>query len=153
DPPLGARTDALGSHSCSFSPTGHYFIDSWSDHTTPTRAALYSNTGELVRTLDTNPVYSIEEYKRGEYEQIQIPMPDGFKLDASILKPPDFDQNRKYPVWLMTYAGPHSPTLSDSWGGGRVNDEAMAQMGIVVFRVDPRSASGHGAVSAWSAYK
>jgi dienelactone hydrolase len=155
EPPIGARADASGSHSVSFSPSGKYYIDTWSDSQTPTRVALYDSTGALVRTLDTNPVYQLEEYTRGTLEHVQIPMPDGFQLDATILKPPGFSEGNKYPVWLMTYAGPHAPTVSDTWGGGRTYDEMLANtgIGIVVFRVDPRSASGHGAVAAWSAYK
>ena len=50
----------------------------------------------------------------------------------------------------MTYAGPHAPTVSDSWDGGRMWDQALAHEGFVVFRMDPRSASGKGAVSAWT---
>jgi dipeptidyl-peptidase-4 len=103
--------------------------------------------------LDTNPVYSIEEYRRGEYYLVHIPMSDGFILEGSVLSPPRIDPAKKYPVWLMTYAGPHAPTVSDTWGGGRTYDEMLAQMGIIVFRVDPRSASGKGAQSAWTAYK
>ncbi len=146
-----------GSHGVTLAPTGKSFIDSWSDHAMPARVALYgtemSASGpSLLRTLDTNPVYAVEEYKRGEFELVHIPMPDGFVLEASVLKPPDFDDSKKYPVWLMTYAGPHAPTVSDTWGGGRTYDEMLAQMGIVVFRVDPRSASGKGAKSAWAAY-
>jgi dipeptidyl aminopeptidase/acylaminoacyl peptidase len=53
----------------------------------------------------------------------------------------------------MTYGGPHAPTISDTWGGGRLADEAKAHMGYVVFRCDPRSASGKGACSTWSAYR
>lgn len=153
EPPLGASAEALGGHSISFSPNARWYIDTWSDHDTPPRVALFDASGSLIRTLDTNPVYSIEEYTRGDYQLVQIPMEDGFLLEASVLRPPGFDPSKKYPVWLMTYAGPHAPTVSDSWGGGRTYDEMLAQMGIVVFRVDPRSASGKGAVSAWSAYK
>ena len=53
----------------------------------------------------------------------------------------------------MTYGGPHAPTVSDSWAGGRMWDQALASEGFIVFRMDPRTASGKGAVSAWTAYK
>jgi dipeptidyl aminopeptidase/acylaminoacyl peptidase len=153
EPPLGARADSPGTHSASVSPTGAFFIDSWSDLRTPTRVGLFDREGNLVRMLDTNPAYGVEEYERGTLERHTIQLPDGFQLEATVLKPPGFSESNKYPVWLMTYAGPHAPTVSDSWGGGRAYDEMLAEMGIVVFRVDPRSASGKGAVSAWSAYK
>jgi dipeptidyl-peptidase-4 len=74
-------------------------------------------------------------------------------VEASLLKPPDFDGSKKYPVWFMTYGGPHSPTVSDSWQNGRAQDQMLAQMGMLVFRCDPRTASGKGACSAWPAYR
>ena len=43
--------------------------------------------------------------------------------------------------------------FATSWGGGRILDNALATSGIIVFRVDPRSASGKGAQSAWACYK
>lgn len=145
--------DRGGGHSISFAPSGAYYIDTWSDHRNPTQVGLFAADGSLVRALDTNPVYAMEEYRRGQFGLFTIPARDGFELEASVLLPPDFDPAKKYPVWLMTYAGPHAPTVFDSWSGGRVNDEAMASMGLIVFRVDPRSASGKGAKSAWTAYK
>jgi dipeptidyl aminopeptidase/acylaminoacyl peptidase len=53
----------------------------------------------------------------------------------------------------MTYAGPHTPTIRDTFGGGNVADQAKAKEGYVVFRCDPRSASPRGAVSTWTAYR
>src|SRR5262249_26145264 len=129
------------------------FIDSWSDHQTPTKVRLYRADATPARTLDTNPVYILEEYRRGPYELVQIKTSDGFVLEGSLLKPPVIDPQRKYPVWFMTYGGPHAPTIHDSWGGGRVRDEMLAQMGFLVFRCDPRSASGKGACSTWTAYR
>jgi dipeptidyl-peptidase-4 len=85
--------------------------------------------------------------------RLHIPAPDGFLLEAELILPPDLDSARKYPVWFMTYGGPHTPTVSDSWFGGRMWDHALAREGFVVFHMDPRSASGKGAVSAWRAYK
>jgi len=146
-------TKSPGSHSVSVSPKGNYYIDTWSSHTTPTRVALFKSDGSPVRTLDSNPVYNIEEYQLGDYDLFQIEMSDGFKIEASMVKPPDFDPNKKYPVWFMTYAGPHAPTVRDTFSRGRTYEQMIAQMGIIVFRCDPRSASGKGAVSAWSAYR
>ncbi len=146
-------TKSSGNHRVTISPTGGYYIDTWSNTATPTRVALYATDGTRIRTLDTNPVYEREEYRFGPYEQFQIEMSDGFALEASLLKPPDFDSSRKYPVWFMTYGGPHAPTISDAWRGGRARDHMLAQMGMFVFRCDPRSASGKGACSAWSAYR
>ncbi|MBN2593200.1 MAG: S9 family peptidase, partial [Sedimentisphaerales bacterium] len=146
-------TTAPASHRIDISPNGKYFIDTWSNDSTPTKVTLYGIDSEKIRTLDTNPVYERQEYQFGTYEQFQIEMQDGFLLEASLIKPPDFKLNKKYPVWFMTYGGPGSPTIRNSWIGGRARDHMLAQMGMLVFRCDPRSASGKGACSAWTAYK
>src|SRR5262249_9800793 len=137
-----------------FSPKGKFFVDTWSDHATPARTRLFRNDGTLARTLDTNPNYEREEYRQSAYEFVKIKAPDGCELEGMLLKPPDFNPAKRYPVWFMNYGGPQTPMVRDSWVGpwwGR--DQLAAQMGFVVFRADPRSASGKGAVSAWTAYK
>jgi dipeptidyl-peptidase 4 len=146
-------TDSAGHHSVSVSPGGKYFIDTWSNAHTPTQVALHSTDGARIRTLDTNPVYVREEYRFGTYEQFQIEMSDGFLVEAGLVKPPDFDSGRRYPVWFTTYGGPRAPSISDAWRGGRAWDHMLAQMGALVFRCDPRPASGKGARSAWTAYR
>jgi dipeptidyl-peptidase-4 len=146
-------TKATASHRVNISPDGKYFIDTWSNDSTPTKVALFGVDGKKIRMLDTNPVYERQEYQFGAYEQFQIEISDGFLLEASLIKPPDFKLYKKYPVWFMTYGGPHSPTIHNSWSGGRAADQMLAQMGMLVFRCDPRSASGKGACSAWTAYK
>jgi dipeptidyl aminopeptidase/acylaminoacyl peptidase len=150
---LERLTDSPGDHRCLVSPKCNLFIDSHSDHTGPTQVHLRTADGTLVRTLDTNPVYTLEEYRRGHYELVKIPADGGVTLEGSLLLPPDFDPSRKYPVWFTTYGGPHAPTISDTWGGGRIRDELLAQMGFVIFRADPHSASGQGECSTWTAYR
>ena len=123
--------------------------------------------------LDSNPFPERDDYLWCERELVRIPAgggvgedgvgedgvgedgvgEDGVVLEGSLLKPPDFDPARRYPVWFMTYGGPHAPTIRDSWSGGQVWDQVIAESGIIVFRADPRCASGKGAVSAWSCYK
>ncbi len=146
-------TGSPGSHRAELSPNGKYFIETWSDAETPTRVALRAADGTHLRMLDTNPVYERQEYRFGAYEQFQIETSDGFALEASLLKPPNFESDRTYPVWFTTYGGPHAPTIRDNWSGGRAWDQMLAQMGVLVFHCDPRSASGKGACSAWLAYR
>jgi dipeptidyl aminopeptidase/acylaminoacyl peptidase len=146
-------TESPGQHHVSVSPRGKCFIDTWSSASTPTKVALRAADGTLIRMLDTNPVYERQEYRFGACEQFQIPMSDGFLIEAGLVKPADFDDSRKYPVWFTTYGGPHMPSISDSWQGGRTWDHMLAGMGAIVFRCDPRSASGKGACSAWTVYK
>lgn len=142
-----------GTHSVSFSPDGELFIQTCSSLTEPTRVTLRAEDGSLVRTLDTNPVYVREEYRWGKVQPVEIPLADGFTLWGTLTYPVDFDPAKKYPVWVKTYAGPHMPSITDNWASGRADDHVLASLGIVVFRVDPRSASGQGRQSAWAAYR
>ena len=146
-------TRGAGNHQVSMAPLGPLYIDRWTDHNTPTQVYLGSVSNSRLRTLDTNPVYEREEYKFGKFESVTVPMSDGFKLSGTLVYPPDFDPKKKYPIWLFTYAGPHMPSVREGFGGGRLLDQSLASSGIVVFRVDPRSASGQSAASAWTAYK
>ncbi len=153
-------TTAPGSHRAELNPSATMFIDSWSSRQAPAQVALRravadagGPAGSIIRVLDTNPVHALEEYRFGERAQFQVAMKDGFLIEAAWTKPPNFDPARKYPVWFMTYAGPQAPTISDSWGDGGVYDQVLASAGFVVFRADPRAASGKGAVSAWPSYR
>jgi dipeptidyl aminopeptidase/acylaminoacyl peptidase len=146
-------TRAAGNHRVELAPGGKYFIDTWSDPETPPQVRLYHPDGKAARTIDTNPVHRREEYRHGKHEFVQIKTPDGFVLDGTLLKPANFDAKKRYPVWFMTYGGPHFPTVRNAWTGQRARDEALAHMGFLVFRCDPRSASGKGAVSTWTAYR
>jgi len=151
--PIERLTQGGGSHDVTMSPDGGLFLSSWSDIQTPARLRLHGADGHLIRTIDSNPSHELKQLRFGPRQRLQISTKDGFPLEAELILPPDLDPSRKYPVWFMTYAGPHFPTVADSWMGGRMWDQALAQEGFVVFRMDPRSASGKGAISAWSAYK
>jgi dipeptidyl-peptidase-4 len=138
----------------SYSPGGRYYVESFSDHRTPTQVGLFFADGRMVRKIDTNPVHVAERFQTGPFEYVKIPTKDGtFTLEGAIVRPDNFDANKKYPVWIQTYGGPHSPSVRDGWAAGQVGDRMLAQQGFVVFLIDPRSASGKGAVSAWTAYK
>jgi len=152
-PKITKLTTARGSHRTTVSPKGTYFTDSWSNEVSPTQVGIYRTTdNSLIRTLDTNPVRDLNKFIMGKYERVQIPMPDGFILEGSILKPANFDESRRYPVWFMTYGGPQAPTVGDAWSR-RASDEYLCNAGFIIFRADPRSASGKGAVAAWTVYK
>jgi dipeptidyl aminopeptidase/acylaminoacyl peptidase len=146
-------TEHPGSHNVAASPDGRLFISSWSDPRTPPQIRLYDSDGALVRTVDSNPSHELKRLRFGPRERFQIPARDGFPLEAEIILPPDLTPGKKYPVWFTTYGGPHAPTVSDAWNGGRMWDHALAHEGFVVFHMDPRPASGKGAASAWTAYK
>jgi dipeptidyl aminopeptidase/acylaminoacyl peptidase len=150
---LERLTEGEGDHRVILSPKANLFVDITSSHRSPPTVALYATDGKRQRTLNSNPVYALEEYDLGKLELVQIRTPDGFVLEGSLIKPPDFDPSRRYPVWFSTYGGPHAPVVHDNWADGRLNDHGLATLGFLVFHADPRSASGKGACSTWTAYR
>lgn len=143
-----------GSHSASFSPTFEQYLDTWSNLWTPPQVRLYRSNGELVRLIDGNPVPALEEFDLSPPELVQVETPDGFVMEAMLIRPPDFDPSKRYPVFQHTYAGPHAPQVRNSWAGKRgMFWQLLAQNGIVVWVCDNRTASGKGAVSTWPVYE
>lgn len=147
-------SEAEGNHSASFNPTATLYIDKWSDINTPTQVRLHSSDGAQVRVVEENKVAALAEYKLGKAELMRVKTRDGFELEAMMIRPPDFDPSKKYPVMQYTYSGPHAPQVKNSWGGSTYMwHQLLAQKGYIVWYLDNRTASGKGAESAWASYK
>ena len=143
-----------GSHSARFSPNFAYYIGSWSDVNTPTEVRLHRNTGAEVRVISENKVAALSQYKLSKPEFLQVTTRDGFVMEAMMIKPPDFDPSRRYPVYQFTYGGPHSQQVRNSWRGtDGMYHQLLAQKGIIVWICDNRTASGKGAESTWQVYR
>jgi dipeptidyl-peptidase-4 len=103
-----------------------------------------------VRLIDEGKVSTLAEYRLSKPEFVQVKTRDGFVMEAMLIKPPDFDPSRKYPVLQSLYAGPHAQTVRNAWGGnGNLYLQLLAQKGILVWECDNRTASGKGAESTW----
>ena len=147
-------TIAEGSHRASVSATASFFVDSWSDVNTPTQMRLYDGEGKLVRVIAENKVDALGQYKLGAAEFLKVKTRDGFEMEAMMIKPPDFDARKKYPVLEFTYSGPHAPSVRNGWGGtAYMWHQLMAQRGYIIWICDNRTASGKGAESEWPVYK
>lgn len=147
-------TREAGTHRTSFNPTFTHFIDGWSDVNTPTQFRLYRADGTLEKVLDENKVAVLKEYKLGKPEFMKVKTRDGFEMEAVMIKPPDFDPNKKYPVFAYTYSGPHAPSVRNSWGGNRFMwHQMLAQKGYIIWICDNRTASGKGFESAKNVYQ
>jgi len=147
-------TASEGAHRMDVSPAYNYFIDSWSDLNTPAQVRLYDASGKLVRVLAENKVDALKQYKLGSAELMQVKTRDGFVMEAMMIKPPDFDPSKKYPVMSFTYAGPHAPQVRNAWGSTTYMwHQLLAQKGYIIWVCDNRTASGKGLESTWPVYK
>jgi dipeptidyl-peptidase-4 len=144
---------AAGTHVASFNPSLTRYVDSWSDAHTPAQVRLHAADGASVRVIDENRVAALREYRLSRWEFLQVKTRDGFTMEAMMLKPPDFDPARRYPVYQHTYGGPHAPQVKDAWAGTTgMFHQLLAQRGLVVWICDNRTASGKGAESVWPGY-
>lgn len=150
---LTRLTATAGSHSVDFNSTFSSFIDRWSDVNTPTQTRLYDADGKLTRVIEENKVDALSQYKLGKPELMQVKTRDGFVMEAMMIKPPDFDARKKYPVMSFTYSGPHAPSVRNGWGGpAYLWHQMLVQKGYILWICDNRTASGKGAESAWPVY-
>jgi dipeptidyl-peptidase-4 len=150
---LTRLSEALGTHRAIFNPTFTRYVDIWSTITTPPQVRLHRADGAELRVIDANPVPALAEYRLSRPEFVQVKARDGFVMEAVLIKPPDFDPSRRYPVYQFTYAGPGTAVVRDRWEGTQyLFHQLLAQHGIVVWMLDNRSASGKGVASQWPIY-
>jgi len=133
-------TKEPGTHSVSLSPGGSYFIDRFSSIQTPSRKDLYQADGTFLRNIEEGRTPLLEEYTMGKKELFSVPTEDGWTLPAYWILPPDFDENKKYPVLFTIYSGPGSSRVSNAFPS--LSSLYAAQEGIIIFSVDHRG-SGH----------
>ena len=75
-------------------------------------------------------------------------------MEAMMIKPPDFNPAKKYPVMSFTYSGPHAPQVRNSWGGPvYLWHQMLSQKGYIIWICDNRTASGKGGESTWPVYR
>ena len=143
-----------GSHRATFNRQFTFYLDRWSDITTPTQVRLHDSEGVEVRTIFDKPAKKLAKYKLSRPEFHQVKTRDGFVMEAIMIKPSDFDPSRKYPVMSHTYSGPHSPRVLNSWGGTTyLWHQLLAQKGYIIWICDNRTASGKGAESTWPLHR
>jgi len=142
-----------GTHQATFNPARTRYVDRWSDINTPTQVRLHAADGGELRVIDGNPVPALAEYQTSRPEFVQVKTRDGGTMDAMLIKPPDFNPQRRYPVYQFTYAGPGASQVLNSWGGqSQMFYQLFAQSGVVVWVLDNRSASQRGVESQWPVY-
>ena len=134
-----------GWHRPNFSPDYSYFIDSYSNATTPTKTTLCKTDGTEVDVLKDGKIAALENYSITFPEYTTFKTTDGTELNAFFIKPPDFDPNKKYPAIIYGYAGPGSQEVVNRWGaGGGMFNQYMASRGYIIFTLDNRGTGGRG---------
>lgn len=149
-------TNQPGRHSFSMGPDGRYYIDTWSNVETPRQVDLRTteNGGEPLKKLVDNQQVTeyTSEYLYAPRELFTFTTSQEYDLDGYIIKPPDFDEEKEYPLILMVYGGPSSQGVynqfeTNAWV------QYLAQEGYVIANVNNRGSGGYGRDFEKSVYK
>ena len=137
-------TKQHGTHSVLPSKSGEFFLDFYSSTDVPRAVDIQDSKGRAFDFLykAENP---LADYNIGETELDTIKSEDGQDLYTRIIKPYNFDPNKKYPVIVYVYGGPHAQLITDSWlAGAGIYLNYLAQEGFIVFTVDNRGSADRG---------
>ena len=137
-------TNGKGTHNASFNNTFTYFVDNASSAETPNIITLRTNTGATVKVLENNATLAseIKALNLPQKEFFNFTTSENIKLNGWIVKPVNFDPNKKYPVLQVQYSGPNSQQVLDSW---RIDWEYyLATQDYIVVCVDGRGTGARG---------
>jgi dipeptidyl-peptidase-4 len=133
--------DMPGQHAYQISPDARYAIHTFQNASTPPRFSVINlMTGKETQVLEDNADLKNRIDALGlrpkEFFKVDI---GGIALDAWMIKPPDFDPSRKYPLLFYVYGEPAGSTVQDKWTTGENLWHAyLAEQGYVVMSVDNR---------------
>jgi len=129
-----------GTHLYDISPNGKWALHTVSTFDSPPVTQLVSLPDhKVIRVLESNEAlaHKVQEVISAPTEFFQVPVGNGVKLDGWMIKPPDFDPNKKYPVLVYIYGEPAGATVTDMWGGSRrLFHAAIARQGYLVVSFD-----------------
>ncbi len=139
-----------GTNSAVFSADMSYFINTFSSIDTPHRVTINNSNGKEIKTLIDNKELKarLAAFNMPSKEFFTFTTTDGVELNGWIVKPHDFDANKKYPVVMFQYSGPYSQQVHDSWYignyGNAMFESYMAAEGFISVCVDGRGTGGRG---------
>ncbi len=137
-------TPVKGTHNVVFDKSGNNVIDVYSNSETASKIQIVNAEGKILQDVfeDKNP---LKDYKLGETSVFTIKAKDGSDLYCRMIKPADFDPNKKYPAIIYVYGGPHAQLVTNSWlSGAGLFLNFLAQQGYVVFTLDNHGSANRG---------
>ena len=141
-----------GTNNAIFSSSLKYYINTFSNLTTPPVVTLNDNNGKQLSVLISNEALKqkISRLTLPEKSFFSFTTSQGTELNGWMIKPTGFNASQKYPVIMYQYGGPGSQEVMDKWAIG-IDREGigwetyMATQGYLVVCVDGRGTGGRGA--------
>lgn len=141
-------TSGDGWNSVSFSSNARYYRNVYSNSQTPSVYTIHKADGKQLRVLEDNAKLKqrMQDYGFSKKELFSFTTEEGVSLNGWMLKPLNFDANKKYPVLMYVYGGPGSQEVDNAYS--RAQDFAWYQMltqkGYIVVCVDGRGTNARG---------
>jgi dipeptidyl-peptidase 4 len=136
-------TNGAGMHAIQADVRGDYYLDTFSNLTTPPETTLHSATGAqlaVVRPMDRREQETFEILPT---EIVNARAADGTLLYARLIRPANFDVSRKYPAVVFVYGGPRAQSVRNMWSGVSW-EQVLAHQGFVIWQLDNRGSFGRG---------
>lgn len=140
-------TPKHGWNSPTFNSSLSYFLNTWSNINTPPVYTIHTAAGNQLRTLESNEKLNTKlagfEIAKAQFMSVKNPIGDD--LNAFIIKPENFDPNKKYPVIMYAYNGPGHQLAVDRWMGSNYYFyQVLANKGYIIFCADARGTGFKG---------
>ena len=145
----------IGNNSIKFSDNFKYYLNSYSNANTAPYYTLHKSNGEQLKILEDNAEFNakMKEFNLSKKEIFSIKTEEA-ELNAWMIKPPNFDSNKKYPLFMFLYGGPGSQQVKNSFGWTNYYwYQMLAQNGYIVACVDNRGTGGKGSEFKKMTYK
>lgn len=135
--------DEAGQHSYSMSPTGKWAVHTFSNAVTPPVIDMVSFPGhKSVRMIEDNAEAKAQYQALGLRPKEFVKAKSGdLILDVCMIKPANFDPNKKYPVIIEVYGEPAGSTVQDVWSGGDLWNQYMVNQGYIYVSIENRGAN------------
>ena len=132
----------VGTHGYLFSPDAKWAIHSFSTlNSPPVHELIEVDSHRVVRSLESNDDIRdrMKTIQCQPAEFLKLDIGNGLVFDAWMLKPPNFDETKKYPLFIYVYGEPHAQTVLNEWGVAQIDfHRVVAELGYVVVSIDNR---------------
>jgi dipeptidyl-peptidase-4 len=145
-----------GTNDVNMSADFKYYVLYHSNSEKPLTVSLFqTKDNKKIKVLEENQALNqaVKDFNLTKKEIFSFKTSDNQELHGFMLKPKNFDPNKKYPVLMYVYGGPSSQEVSDSWGGRHFYyHQYLTENGYIVACVDNRGTDAKGANFKKSTY-
>jgi dipeptidyl-peptidase-4 len=126
-----------GTHSYTISPSGEYAFHNFTSFNIPPASdVVHLPDHRVLRITTDNSALAdrVRPFSSGPAEFLKLDAGNGLMVDAWLMKPPDFDASKKYPLIVNVYSEPAGQTTADRWPS--MFDRTMTAAGYLVASFD-----------------